>query len=130
MEENYGKKLSITTIKKYLNSLNIYAFSPIKKPILSKLNIGKRKELCNKWVFKNNNFWNKVIFSDECKLNLFNSDTDQFVWREPNKRLDPKHIEGTFKFGKGSVLVWGCFSSKGLGDLVFIDVIMDKWLAA
>ena len=38
------------------------------------------------------------------------------------------HIEGTVKSVTGNVLVWGCFSSKGLGDLVFIDGIMDKWV--
>ena len=64
LEESYKKKVSIPKIKKYLNNLNIYAFSPVKKPILSNLNIVKRKELCNKWIFKTNDFWNKVIFSD------------------------------------------------------------------
>lgn len=28
------------------------------------------------------------------------------------------------KFGKLSVMVWGCISSKGVGELVFIEKIM------
>ncbi|GFW09727.1 transposable element Tcb2 transposase [Trichonephila clavipes] len=30
------------------------------------------------------------------------------------------------KYGGGSVLVWGCMSEGGVGELVFIDGIMDK----
>ena len=37
-----------------------------------------------------------------------------------------KNLKPTLKFGGGSVLVWGCMSAKGVGNLVFIDGIMDK----
>lgn len=50
------------------------------------------------------------------------------MWREPSKKLNPRYVETTVKFGKGNVMVWGCFSSKGVGKLVFIDEIMDMWL--
>ena len=32
----------------------------------------------------------------------------------------------TIKHGGGSVLVWGCMSAASIGDLVFIDGIMDQ----
>ena len=32
------------------------------------------------------------------------------------------------KYGRGRVMVWGCFSSKGVGKLIFIDDIMDIFL--
>ena len=50
------------------------------------------------------------------------------MWKEPKKWFDQKFIKSTVKYGKGSVMLWGCFSSKGVGNLIFIDDIMDKFL--
>ncbi|GFV69449.1 transposable element Tc1 transposase [Trichonephila clavipes] len=38
----------------------------------------------------------------------------------------PKNTIKTAKFGGGSVLVWGSMSTEGVGELAFIDGIMDK----
>lgn len=35
---------------------------------------------------------------------------------------------GTVKHGGGSVLVWGCMAASGVGKLVFIDGIMDRFV--
>ncbi|GFY10986.1 transposable element Tcb1 transposase [Trichonephila clavipes] len=48
------------------------------------------------------------------------------IWREAGKALAPKKTIKTVKFGGGSVLVWGCMSAGGVGELAFIDGIMDK----
>jgi hypothetical protein len=67
----------------------------------------------------------KIIFTDESKFNLVNSDGKCFVWREPSTGLLMKNLTPTVKFGGGSVMVWGCFSYHGVGKLVFIDGKMD-----
>jgi len=72
-------------------------------------------------------YWDCVIFSDESKFCLNNSGGRSFVWRKPHSQLDSKHINPTVKFGGGSIMVWGCFSSKGFGKLVLIDGIMYKY---
>ena len=38
----------------------------------------------------------------------------------------PECVIPTVKHGGGSVMVWGCFSSNGVGDLIRIDGIMRK----
>ncbi|GFT11330.1 hypothetical protein TNCV_1144191 [Trichonephila clavipes] len=53
------------------------------------------------------------------------SDKQYKVWRQVGKELDPKNTIKTVKYGGGSVLVWGCMSA-GVGELVFIDGIMNK----
>ncbi|GFV27729.1 transposable element Tc1 transposase [Trichonephila clavipes] len=62
------------------------------------------------------NFWKKVIFSDESKFNIFGSDGRRTVWRKPNTALDPKNLRPTVKHGGVSVMVWGCMASNGVGN--------------
>ncbi|GBL80825.1 Transposable element Tc1 transposase [Araneus ventricosus] len=50
------------------------------------------------------------------------------VWRRKDEELNPKNLVGTVKYGGGGVLVWGCMSASGLGNLVFIDGIMNHAL--
>ena len=88
----------------------------------------EKKEIMLNWIFKPDAYLKKVIFSDECKFNLYNSDECLHVWREPDEQLDSRYVDTTVKFGRESVMVWGCFSSKAIGKLVFIDDTMDRWL--
>ncbi|GFY31304.1 transposable element Tcb2 transposase [Trichonephila clavipes] len=77
-------------------------------------------------ISKPESFWNTVIFSDESKFNPYRSDGQYKVWRQVGKELDPKNTIKMVKYGGGSVLFWGCMSAGGVGELVFIDGIMDK----
>lgn len=47
------------------------------------------------------------------------------VWRKPNTELETKNLIPTMNHGGGNVLVWGCMSYNGVGNLYFIDNIMD-----
>lgn len=66
-------------------------------------------------------FWDKVIWSDESKFELKNEKRRKRVWCEPSQRLKSKNLTHTVKHGGGSLMVWGCFSSLGVGRLVKID---------
>lgn len=48
------------------------------------------------------------------------------MWRKPNTELEKINLAATVKHGDGGVIVWGCMSAAGVGELVFIDGIMDK----
>jgi hypothetical protein len=48
------------------------------------------------------------------------------VCRKFNKQMDCKNLCPTVKHGDGKVLVWGYMSATGVGNLVFIDGIMDQ----
>jgi transposase len=117
--------ISVSSVKNALNSLNKYAFSPRKKPLLSKKNIKARFEF-SKLILKTSfEDIKQIVFSDESKFELFGSKNDAFVWREPGLGLDEQYLTPTVKFGGGSLMVWGCFSYNGVGKLHFIDGIMD-----
>ena len=72
--------------------------------------------------------WNKVIFSDESKFNLFGSDGRQYCWKRSGEALKDQHVLGTVKFGGGGIFVQGCFTSQGIGNLCRIDGGLDAEL--
>lgn len=118
-------EISHMTVKKCLNSSGLKAFSPSKKPLLSKKNITLRYSISSMWLKMSMEEIKTVIFSDESKFNLFYTSGKCSVWRKPKTRLALRNITPTVKYGGGSVMVWGCFSYYGVGRLLFIDGKMD-----
>uniref|UniRef100_A0A4W5R7G9 Tc1-like transposase DDE domain-containing protein n=1 Tax=Hucho hucho TaxID=62062 RepID=A0A4W5R7G9_9TELE len=47
------------------------------------------------------------------------------VWRRRNAAYDPKNTIPTVKHGGGNIMLWGCFSAKGTGQLHRIKGTMD-----
>ena len=47
-------------------------------------------------------------------------------WKKANEEMETKNLRPTVKHGGGSVMIWGCISASGVGELVFIEDIMKK----
>ncbi len=69
---------------------------------------------------KDIDYWNHVLWSDETKINLFGSDGIERVWRQPGEGYKDKCVLPTVKHGGVSVMVWGCMSAAGTGELQFM----------
>lgn len=67
-----------------------------------------------------------MLFSDETKVNLVGSDGRCWVRREKNTAYKPQYTKKFVKFGGGNVMVWGCFSWRGVGPLHRIVGKMDQ----
>ena len=51
--------------------------------------------------------WERVIWSDETKINYLGSDGHKWAWKKAGEeRLSNRLVEGTVKFGGGSVMMW------------------------
>ena len=74
---------------------------------------------------KHMDYWSHVLWSDETKINLFGSDGVKYVWRQPGEEYKDKCVLSTVKHGDGSVMVWGCMSAAGTGELQFIEGTMN-----
>lgn len=64
--------------------------------------------------------WDSVIFSDESKFDVCVGDTRKRVIRKKDEAYHKDCLKRTVKF-PASVMVWGCFSAKGVGQLHFIE---------
>lgn len=126
LHESTEKNVCEQTIRNYLHMNNLFGRVACKKPLISEKNIKSRLEVAKSWSTWAMKKWNKVLFTDESKFNLFKSDGRTTVWRKPGERLNLKNVVPTVKYGGGSVLVWGSMSSNGAGKLAFIDGIMDS----
>lgn len=129
-----NKKLTISsnlqcsteTVRNILRKNNFNARTVRKKPFISQVNKKKRMDYAKKHLNKGEEFWNQIIFSDESKFNIHGSDSRQKVWRNPNTELQVQNLKGTVKHGGGNVMVWGCMSAGGVGNLVFIESTMNS----
>lgn len=121
-----GNAVSHSTIRRWHNKNSRFAFSPIKKPLLSKKNFLLRRQKAEEYLLLSDEEIQNIIFSDECKFNLVCSDGKVSVWRRNGTGLKMKNLTPTVKHGGGSIMVWGCFSYYGTGKLVFIDGTMDS----
>ena len=82
------------------------------------------KDFAKKYVYKDQSWWNDVISADESKFNLHGSDGRKMVWRKVNEELKIKTLKPTVKHGGGNVIVWGCISTVGVGEPVFLLTVL------
>jgi transposase len=123
-QENY--KLSYRTVCTTLRSMGFVAQIKKKKPLISNENRIKRYKWAKKYQHWTVADWSKVIFSDETKINIWGSDGVKYFWKRPNDPLQSHHLDLTVKFGKGSLMMWGCMSIHGVGFGCQIEDIMDS----
>ena len=63
----------------------------------------------------------KIFWSDEINMELFGLNAKCYIWHKPNKAHHPKNTIPTVKHGRGRIMLWGCFSSAGTGEIVRIE---------
>jgi hypothetical protein len=63
---------------------------------------------------------NKILLSDETKIELFALNAKRHVWRKPGTAYHLANTIPTVKHGGGGIMLWGCFSAPGTGRLLRI----------
>lgn len=75
--------------------------------------------------------WKTVLLADRSKYNAFDSDGCNYVWCEPGEELrKKKNLCSTVKHFGGRVMLRGCVAASGVGNLHFIEGIMNKHIYA
>jgi len=128
LEKENQLKVSAETLRRILRANGFNRRVARKKPLLKPRHKQHRLKFAKEHHNKPLSFWKRVLWSDETKMRLFESDGKVYVWRHPNEDFKEKNVVPTVKHGGGSVMLWGCMSAAGTGRLRFIEGIMDRFL--
>ena len=90
-------------------------------PLLLKRHKDPRLKFIRQHKEKENSLWERVVWTDETKFQLFGHNNRNHVWRKDGKAYLPKNTVLTVKFFGGSIMIWGCFSAKGVSKISIID---------
>jgi hypothetical protein len=131
-----------STIKEIMHEIPSLKCSgrTVERQIHENLKMSKRRAMRKPWINDKNrkarvswaklyedwspDDWAKVLWSDVSAFQL-NYAARRTVWRLPGEEYSPECMQGTVKHDQ-KVMVWGCFSAKGVGILHRIDGIMDQ----
>lgn len=124
VRDNLGLSISPSTIKRRMNEAGLKGCPACKKPFISDRNRMKRLAWAKEHVSWSTDDWSRVLYSDESPF-VLRWKGRVMVWRRPNERYHPDCLQGTVKHDK-KIMVWGCMSSKGVGDFIRIRGILVK----
>jgi len=115
--EDLQIEASLMTVRRALTKLSIHNRMALSKPFVSEANRKKRLQWCverRNWSAED---WANIVWSDECSVEVGGSRRKR-VWRRLGERNHPDCIQPTFKSGRTTVMMWGCFVGNKLGPLV------------
>uniref|UniRef100_A0A6I8Q9Z7 Uncharacterized protein n=1 Tax=Xenopus tropicalis TaxID=8364 RepID=A0A6I8Q9Z7_XENTR len=120
-----GESVHRTTISRALHKVGLYRRVARRKPLLTENHKKSRLQFATSHVGDTANMWKKVLWSDETKTELFGQNAKLYVWRKTNTAHHSEPTVPTVTYGGGSIMLWGGFSSAGIGKLVRVDGKMD-----
>lgn len=117
-----GIHTSTKTTGRRLHSMGIFSRYARRKPLKSRENRIRRVRWCTRVTIWNaDDHWPKIVFSDESRFNLGYNDGRVRVWRTNGEAMAPENVAQVQRQGSSSVMVWGCISFHGVGQLVVVD---------
>ena len=120
-----GRKVSTQTMHRGLREIGLKAHIKSKRPFLSQHHRKERLDFAIAHKDYSLEDWKEWVWSDEVKFNCRGLDGRKWSWRKKGERLSDRMVQGTVKFGKGSLMMWGCMEWDGVGHACRIEGTMD-----
>ncbi len=119
-QDYFGKPLSSTTIRSYIHKCQLKLYCAKRKPYVN--SVQKRCRLL--WARRHLGWtisqWKRVLWSDESVFQVFFGRNGRRVLRTKEEKDHPDCYQQQVQ-KPGSVMVWGCVSALGKGNLHFCD---------
>ncbi|KAI4880359.1 hypothetical protein NFI96_001234 [Prochilodus magdalenae] len=119
-----GTTVSKVTVGNTLRRHSLKSCMARKLPLLKSSGVQARLRFAHDHLDDPEESWEKVLWSDETKIELFGLNSTHHVWRRKNDECHPKNTIPTGKHGGGGIMLWRCFSAHGTGRLPCIKVRM------
>lgn len=117
--------VSASTVRRSLARSGYVARVKKAKPLLQERHRKARLAFARKYKDWTVAEWKRVIFSDESRFKLFGSDGREWVWVSKDEQSLARRVKPTVKHGGGSIFVWGCMTSHGVGFMCKINEGLD-----
>lgn len=125
LQEISGKNVSAMTVSRRLREQGLHSYMAIRKPLQTAVSRKNRRIWCRQKKNWGMERWGKVLFSDECRFELYSRRRIR-VRRTPTEKFLPECLSSAVQQGGGSIMVWGCISMKGTGFIRFTDGSIDS----
>lgn len=111
--------VSVRTVSRRVHELGYVSHKPVQKPLVTAKQKVKRVAFAKKYAAWSEDDWLNVLWSDEATFSVTCNRGGRVYRRKGSDPLDPRYVESTVKY-PDTIMVWGCFSGKGLGSLVVL----------
>ncbi|KAK4512807.1 uncharacterized protein ATC70_003515 [Mucor velutinosus] len=128
LEKSFQMKVHPEIVRRALRIAGLGAIEKEKKPLLSDADVKKRLAWCKQHKDWTVDDWKRVIWTDETKINRFNSDGRQWAWIRSGEQLQNHHVKLMVKHGGGSIMLWSAITYAGVGWMCKINSNMNKAL--
>ena len=121
-----GKNVSDVTVRCALQWEGFSAHVQQKMPLLTRRHVQAHVGFAHMYANWTVDDWKCVIFNDETKVNMFNSDGRSWCWITNGEHVQPQHVQQTLKHGGGHIIIWGCMTTFRPEAWHSIEDIMDQ----
>ncbi|KAG2468538.1 TCB1 transposase, partial [Polypterus senegalus] len=111
-----GEPSRRTSISAAIHQPGLYGRVARQRPLVSKRHMAAHLEFTKRHLKDSQTMRNKILWSDETKIELFGVNARRHVWRKPGTAHHQANTIPTVKHGGGSIMLWGA----GTGRLVRI----------
>ena len=120
LNECKTKTFSQKTVQRELHSEGYKRRLAKKKMVVREVNRKKRVKWCKQRRSRTvDNYWKKVIFSDESQI-VLGTNNRVYIWRKDDEKYNP-HLVCSRSERKISLMIWGCICYDGVGSLTAVE---------
>lgn len=127
IQETDGVHVHVETVRRNLRRQNIRAYVQQKRPGLKREHVQERLAFARRHIKWTVNDWKRVMFSDESIISRVGSFGRNYYYSDrEHKRLLPHQVRSMSQVGGGKMMVWGCITFSGPGDLSRLEGTLDS----